>query len=178
MARARKAITDDEVRQVRKQLWWALPASLAFSALMTTHFFAGRNAIQDLLNDEPMVSIWPMSILAIPAAVMMIVASVTGIVRAIPVERAIATAQRISLWSGFLCIAVIVFALLFARPLQNYVMPKYGYQVCERTEVGATRLWFTDWVKNPKWCVPGKNLDWVREQAAKEAAAAKESAKP
>jgi hypothetical protein len=177
MARKRKVITEDEVRQVRKSLWWGIPLSLALLAWSATDFLAIPRLIGDVYAAKPMVSIWPMDALAIPFAIFLCVIMLAGIFRAIPWPAAHARAESVLLWSGFLCIAAIIFALVFARPLQHYVMPKYGYQVCERTEVGATRLWFTDWVKNPKWCVPGKNLEWVREQAAKEAAA-KETVKP
>jgi hypothetical protein len=168
VAHKRPEITEDEVRQVRKALWWTAPVFFTFAALPLWLFFSSSFAIIDVIANEPMVSVWPMSTLAVPLALMMLVALATGIFRALPWPIAHARAERIGLALGFVCIATIVLALVFANPLQNYIMPKYGYYKCERTEVGATRVWFTDWVKHPKWCVPGKKLDWVREQAAKE----------
>ncbi|WP_280190302.1 hypothetical protein [Delftia sp. PS-11] len=43
-------------------------------------------------------------------------------------------------------------------------MPKLGYTRCNILE-GHPNMYFTDWVKNPDWCVRGKSREWVREQA-------------
>jgi hypothetical protein len=43
-------------------------------------------------------------------------------------------------------------------------MPKLGYTRCNILEDHPT-IYFTDWVKNPDWCVRGKSREWVNEQA-------------
>ncbi|SDL28050.1 hypothetical protein SAMN04489709_1385 [Paracidovorax citrulli] len=43
-------------------------------------------------------------------------------------------------------------------------MPSIGYTQCHVLQ-GQPTLWFTDWVRDPAWCVKGKSLDWVNEQA-------------
>jgi hypothetical protein len=48
--------------------------------------------------------------------------------------------------------------------LQNHFMPRLGYSQCTELQ-GNPTLWFTDWVKHPAWCVSGKTLEWVTEQA-------------
>jgi hypothetical protein len=172
------SISHDQAVEIRRKLWYLIPGLFFFFVLAAHESLTFLALIRDVVSGEPLVSVRPASFVAIPAALLMLEAIFSSIFRAMPQQTAVYWTLRIAIWTGFFTALSVLVALLFARPLQHYVMPKYGYQVCERTEVGATRLWFTDWVKNPKWCVPGKNPDWVREQAAKEAAAAKESAKP
>src|SRR5258708_8116230 len=65
-------------------------------------------------------------------------------------------------------IAVGVFIMFFCifaiTPFQYYSMPKLGYTRCNILEDHPT-IYFTDWVKNPDWCVRGKSREWVNEQA-------------
>ena len=65
-------------------------------------------------------------------------------------------------------IAVGVFIMFFCifaiTPFQYYAMPKLGYTRCNILEDHPT-IYFTDWVKNPEWCVRGKTREWVKEQA-------------
>ncbi|SFD72103.1 hypothetical protein SAMN04489710_105160 [Paracidovorax konjaci] len=72
-------------------------------------------------------------------------------------ERAFTIAVRAS---GLVMLLIPVTSLL-----QRLYMPSIGYTVCPVLQ-GSPTLWFTDWVRDPAWCVPGKSLDWVIEQAA------------
>jgi hypothetical protein len=65
------------------------------------------------------------------------------------------------LWLGG---SLLFFVLLLARPLQQHYMPKMGYFECGLLR-GNPTLYSTDWIKNPAWCVKGKDRDWVFEQA-------------
>ena len=88
-----------------------------------------------------------------------------GIIHAIPCKiSTIKLVDRILLWSGLFGIGLIIFCVLVITPLQSYSMPKLGYTPCNILEDHPT-MYFTDWVKNPDWCVRGKSREWVREQA-------------
>lgn len=54
---------------------------------------------------------------------------------------------------------------------QRFYMPSIGYTQCHALQ-GQPTLWFTDWVRDPAWCVKGKTLDWVNEQARAPASSA------
>lgn len=56
------------------------------------------------------------------------------------------------------------FCIFAITPFQYYAMPKLGYTRCNILENHPT-IYFTDWVKNPAWCVRGKSREWVKEQA-------------
>jgi hypothetical protein len=43
-------------------------------------------------------------------------------------------------------------------------MPNLGYSLCNILK-GHPNIHFTDWVKNPDWCVRGKSREWIKEQA-------------
>ncbi len=58
----------------------------------------------------------------------------------------------------------MITCLLVITPLQYYAMPKLGYTRCNILEDHPT-IYFTDWVKNPDWCVRGKSREWVNEQS-------------
>lgn len=61
-------------------------------------------------------------------------------------------------------ISTALISLIFITPLQYYAMPKLGYTRCNILE-GHPTIYFTDWVKNPEWCVRGKSREWVKDQA-------------
>ena len=122
----------------------------------------------------PIVRIWPGSIIKYPLPVLLLAGIISGIFRAIPWPQAFEYMQRVLVWLLWPFLATMAFAMIGVPPLSSYYMSTHGYHRCERFELGATRRWFTDWVKDPKWCVPGKGADWVKEQAAKEAKEAAE----
>jgi nitric oxide reductase large subunit len=94
-----------------------------------------------------------------------IFALASAILRAIPASPA--TLNQLGRCANFLMLAglpLLLFVVLLARPLQEHYMPKLGYFECGLLH-GNPTLWFTDWIKNPAWCVKGKDRDWVFEQA-------------
>jgi len=58
----------------------------------------------------------------------------------------------------------MITCLLVVTPSQYYAMPKLGYTRCILED--HPTIYFTDWVKNPAWCVRGKRREWVKEQAS------------
>ena len=69
----------------------------------------------------------------------------------------------------FISIALTVVAWIVAAVGTTPLLESYGYHRCVglRGEESATDV-ISAWVRDPKWCQPGKGVDWVREQAAKE----------
>ena len=147
---------------------------LAFVWLPVVYFFQTLDLIRDVHAGEPIVSVWPMIATPIPAAIFFLTAVIVFVFRAIPWPQAFEYMQRVLVWLLWPFLATMAFALIGARPLSSYYMSTHGYHRCELFADAATRRWFTDWVKDPKWCVPGKGADWVKEQAAKEAKEAAE----
>ncbi|MCZ2135598.1 MAG: hypothetical protein LC098_09260 [Burkholderiales bacterium] len=170
MARKRATISDDDVQRVRKALWLVIPLMLAFVWLAVIYFFQTLGLIRDVDAGESIVSVWPTIATPIPAALFFLTVIIVGVFRAIPWPQAFDYAQRVLVWLLWPLLVAMAFDVIGVPPLSSYYMSTHGYHRCERFELGATRRWFTDWVKDPKWCVPGKGSDWVKEQAAKEAA--------
>lgn len=79
-------------------------------------------------------------------------------------ERTLKIAERIFALSVFTGTGVVLLCSFVIAPLQYYAMPKLGYTRCNILEDHPT-IYFTDWVKNPDWCVRGKSREWVNEQA-------------
>lgn len=68
----------------------------------------------------------------------------------------------------YICTGVCLFLLLIQPFATRYVMPKYGYHICQKLD-GGLSIWHNDWVRNPDWCVRGKTREWVRAMALREA---------
>ena len=172
VARKRPTVTEEEAHMARKGLLWMMLFFFAFVAFIFVSF--PEVTVLDVPNEvragAPIVSIWPGTIMIFPVLVLLLASIISGIFRAIPWPQAFEYMQRVLVWLLWPTLATMAFSLIGVPPLSSYYMSTHGYHRCERFELGATRRWFTDWVKDPKWCVPGKGADWVKEQAAKEAA--------
>jgi len=155
----------------RKGLLWGVPLCFALIAFAFVTF--PEVTVLDVPNEvragAPIVRIWPGTIIKFPFSILLMTVIVTGVFRAIPWPVAYVRAERVLLWVTLASMAVGAFAVIGVPPLSSYYMSTHGYHRCELFADAATRRWFTDWVKDPKWCVPGKGPDWVKEQAAKEA---------
>lgn len=61
-----------------------------------------------------------------------------------------------------------IFALLIGMPVATFLqyryMPLLGYSPCNILQ-GNPNKWSNDWVRNPQWCVRGKDRAWVKEQS-------------
>lgn len=67
-----------------------------------------------------------------------------------------------------ICIGASLLLLLVQPVVTRYVMPKYGYHICQKLD-GGLSMWHNDWVRNPDWCVRGKTREWVRAMALRDA---------
>ncbi|WP_208912622.1 hypothetical protein [Paracidovorax avenae] len=154
-----------DVKQIRKALWWGLPlsAALGAGALMMVGYIAVP-MFQDIFARAPGVRIAPAVLLAPFLAVVCFMGMVVSSMRAIPCRASLI--KRFE-FAANLSIAASTIALLLVPVTsiaQRFYMPSIGYTQCHALQ-GQPTLWFTDWVRDPAWCVKGKSLDWVNEQA-------------
>jgi hypothetical protein len=155
-----------EIQHARKVITWASPIVLLAIALWVWAIFAELiPTLRHIVNDGPVIRIYAGS----PAVPLLVIASVVSIVmavlKAIPVQVAVfkkAVRWTVISWIG--TTVVLLLSVLLARPVQQSSFPKNGYTECDQLH-GNPTIWFTDWVKNPAWCVKGKRREWVFEQA-------------
>jgi hypothetical protein len=123
--------------------------------------------LYDIATRAPMLRIYPVSIAGPSAVLFLALTYIVFIIKAIPIPVPNAVPKSImkaALAFIFVSALIFIFALIFSRPLQRYYFPKHGYTQCELLTGNPTYM-FTDWVKNPAWCVKGKDREWVFEQA-------------
>lgn len=163
-------ISHHEVQKVRKAMRIGLPSIIIF--LFLCCFVVAPElyrSINDLVNSSPAVrlSVAATSVFfALPLALIMLLLSAF---KGIPIK-----------WSGVEFLVKLLNINVFAAALfmvvgvpvltllQYHYMPKLGYSKCNELQ-GHPTMWFNDWIKNPEWCVRGKDRTWVLEQAQRQA---------
>lgn len=168
---------NNEVVAARKMLsGWPMVSTVLLIPMTYYGMFHLISEIQRLQADAPVIRVYAASILS-PLVGMLVVAALASLIaRAIPASPTVLhnmgrCINFLMLWG---CAPPLLFVVFLARPLQQHYMPKLGYSECGLLH-GNPTLWFTDWIKNPAWCVKGKDRDWVFEQAK---LAEEKSAKP
>ncbi|ABM33826.1 hypothetical protein QRO11_13860 [Paracidovorax citrulli] len=161
-------IDRQELLKIRKAMVIGLP-SIVFVIFLCCFFVLPEvfRSINDLLNDSPVVriSVAGSSVFfALPLALIMLVLAAS---KAIPIK-----------WNGadffvrllniniFVAGAFMVIGMPALTLAQYHYLPTLGYSKCNELR-GHPTMWFNDWVKNPEWCVHGKDRAWVMEQAQK-----------
>ena len=160
-------VAADEVRQARKTLILFVPlAGLLLAGLGLEFIPQWFATINDVIARAPVVRIgWadPLALVVFPLLLVILLAVV---LKAIPTGQTLAPLLarciHLLLIVGTLVLVVVLPALRF---LQDDYMSSIGYSECG-TLRGNPTIWFKDWVKDPVWCVPGKDLEWVRKQAS------------
>ncbi|SDC77292.1 hypothetical protein SAMN05192589_103191 [Paracidovorax valerianellae] len=150
---------------------FAIPATVLMSGLCGYFtFWAIPDLVNALRESAPVVRIWPVLMLApamLPLALLtLILLPMKGMQVG---KRIVARSTR---WINVLVVLNGVSLLLMASTstlLQSHFLPPMGYEKCADLQ-GQPSLWFTDWVRDPAWCVKGKSLEWVNEQARTAAA--------
>lgn len=154
-----------DIQQIRKSLLWGVPLSALVGAgsLWLGHEAVVRT-VQQIAAGAAGVRIAPAAQLAPFLVVLCILGIVVGIMRAIPLsDGPIRRAERA--FNITVAASAIAFLLVPVTSIaQRFYMPSIGYTQCHALQ-GQPTLWFTDWVRDPAWCVKGKSLDWVNEQA-------------
>ncbi|GKT21433.1 hypothetical protein [Acidovorax sp. SUPP3334] len=154
------------IQQIRQGLIWGIPLCLGVAAgciLMISHEIVPT--LKAIASIAPAVRISPAAQLAPFIAVTCLIGMVVACMRAIPCsDRVIKSSERAAniavIASGVALLMVPVTAVSV-----RYYMPSLGYTICADLQDNPT-MWFTDWVRDPAWCVKGKSLDWVNEQAS------------
>lgn len=153
-------------QQIRKKLWWMLPFFSAMACLAWVATFAFVvPAFHELLQLTPSVRIEPAGLLAPVFGLLCTVIVVLSLLRAIPYNGI--WSKRLEWFMNGIVLSAggVMVVIVFSSTLvQNHYMPQLGYSRCDLLE-GNPSLWFSDWVKNPDWCVQGKTREWVNEQA-------------
>ena len=133
-------------------------------------FFPGilrdeMDTLRGIATDAPMLRIYPLMIMMPTSFALVVVVYVGLLLAAIPIRLSIGKIiGRFVLFLIWFTFLLMLIGLIFGRPVQQYYFPKHGYTQCDQLH-GNPTIWFTDWVRNPAWCVRGKDRSWVFEQA-------------
>ena len=118
-----------------------------------------------LARKAPVVRFTTFSVLTVFLAAIVALLTITLSAKAVPCnERLTGALMRVLNVLAFVSFGVMVVFALASAPLQRHYLPQLGYSTCNALK-GNPSVWFTDWVRNPDWCVKGKSLEWVNEQA-------------
>ncbi|MFD1841366.1 hypothetical protein [Paracidovorax cattleyae] len=156
---------NQETRNVRKTIWFGLPLSMAFLILC---YLIGIpeifQSITDLREGSPSVRISVAALSLVIFIPLILIMMPLSILKAIPIRRGVDFLVKLLNFGVFAAAAFMVIGMPLLTLVQYNYMPKLGYSKCNELR-GHPTIWFNDWVKNPKWCVPGKDRAWVLEQA-------------
>lgn len=156
-----------DAKTVRKAMWWITPLFLgiATSGILATQYGL-IPTFREIASLAPVVRIAPVSQMAPFMALTFLVALVLGAMRAIPCsDNSIKKFERFFIFALLLNVFVMLL-IPVTSVAQRFYMPFIGYSICTDLKDNPA-MWFTDWVRNPDWCVKGKSRDWVNEQASK-----------
>ncbi len=153
-----------DIPALRRTMLWSTPLFIGISAScvwVTLHGVV--QVFQGIAARAPVVRIAPAAQLAPFVAVVCIMAIVLGAMRvALCREAAIAKFER-AFTIAVLASGLVMLLIPVTSIAQHYYMPSIGYTPCHTLQGQPTR-WFTDWVRDPAFCVKGKSPDWVNEQ--------------
>ena len=160
-------VTAEEVKQARKVLLLFVPVAVLMLAGLGLEFIPQWFAtMDDLIARAPVIRIGWADPLALVVFPLLLVILVTVALKAVPTGQkwtpVLARCIHVLLVIGTL---VLFLVLPVIRFLQDDYMSSIGYAECNALK-GNPTIWFKDWVKDPAWCVPGKDLEWVRHQAS------------
>ncbi len=154
-----------DVARIRKTLIWGIPLYLGLatgSILMVAYIMVPT--IEGVVERAPVVRIGPAVQVAPFVAAFCLVGVVVASMRAIPCSDRIIKPFERAFIATVLAGVVAMLLIPVTAALARSRMPSIGYTQCHVLQ-GQPTLWFTDWVRDPAWCVRGKSLDWANEQA-------------
>lgn len=154
-----------DVARIRKTLIWGIPLYLGLatgSILMVAYIMVPT--IEGVVERAPVVRIGPAVLVAPFVAAFCLLGVVVASMRAIPCSDRIIKPFERAFIAAVLAGVVAMLLIPVTAALARSRMPSIGYTQCHVLQ-GQPTLWFTDWVRDPAWCVRGKSLDWVNEQA-------------
>lgn len=157
----------NNIQEIRKFLPKMYAVFLATAVLCYLTSFGGFfEQWFGLYRRTPVVRFTTFSVLTVFLAMIVALLTVTLSAKAIPCgERLTGALMRLLNVLVFVSFGVMVVLMLVSTPLQRHYLPQLGYSTCNALK-GNPSIWFTDWVRNPEWCVRGKSLEWVNEQGS------------
>lgn len=154
-----------DVEKLRRNLWYIVPMFSAMAALCLWMTWDLVTLMQHIAARAPMVRFWPGAVIGPVGLVFFGAALILALVRATAYEGPFTRMlDKVLLYSGLVQVGLIGLIFFASSIAQNHVMPARGYTQCSLLQ-GNPSLWFTDWIQNPNWCVSGKDMAWVLEQA-------------
>jgi hypothetical protein len=157
-----------DVERLKGMLWWGLPLMVGSIALCVWGFALDvPRMYTELRQQAPSLRIRSGSLLMPFGALMFFSMLVLTPLRIWKFQTLGAWVERYLLIGSLIaCVVAAPIILIGGHFLQQAYLPDRGYTECNKLS-GAPSVYFTDWVKNPAWCVYKKDHAWVREQAAK-----------
>ncbi|GKT21895.1 hypothetical protein [Acidovorax sp. SUPP3334] len=157
-----------EILDLRKRLWLGIPAIFLMLGLA---YLVGmpeiKTTVSDLMNQSATVRISVAVFGTFFLVPLLILVLIIVVLKCIPIRwggmNFIVKLLNINIFAAAAFMIVGVPVLTF---LQYHYMPQLGYSKCNILR-GHPNMWFNDWVKNPEWCVQGKDRAWVLQQAQK-----------
>ena len=159
------------VKVTRRELllgWGAFPVLLLVTPLMVwcTHHVLFMESIR-VWEGAPVLRIY-WGALALPFLVIFLMALVGALIyRATDPESEIIfrhTSKIMMVTLAYMAFPSFILSPILTQLFQRYHLPEHGYTKCNLLQ-GNPAYHFSDWVKNPAWCVRGKDREWVFEQA-------------
>ncbi len=154
-----------DVHHIRKLIRWGIPLYVGLVAgawLMTRHALVPM--VQDIMSRAPVVRITPGMHLMPCVVAFGSLAIVVMVMRAVPCRASLIRPFELAAHWAVAASAIALLLIPVVAIAPRYYMPRIGYTQCHALQ-GQPTLWFTDWVRDPAWCVKGKHPDWLNEQA-------------
>jgi len=154
-----------DIHQIRKLIRWGIPLYLGLvvgGLLMIRHALVPM--VQDVVSRAPVVRITPGMHLMPFIVAFCSLGIVVMVMRAIPCRASLIKKLELAANLSVAASAIALLLIPVVAIVQRYYMPSIGYTQCHVLQ-GQPTLWFTDWVRDPAWCVKGKSPDWLNEQA-------------
>jgi hypothetical protein len=153
---------------MKRSLWWFLPLVVGSIALCVWGFAIDVPRMYvELQQQAPSLRIRIGSLLMPFGAFMFCAILLLMPLRIFRIEKYAVWVEKYLLLGSLIALFIAAPTVLIGgHILQQAYLPDRGYTECNKLS-GAPSAYFTDWVKNPAWCVYKKDHGWVREQAAK-----------
>ncbi len=154
-----------DVARIRKTLIWGIPLYLGLatgSILMVACIMIPT--MEGVAERAPVVRIAPAVQVAPFIAAFCLLGIIVASMRAVPCSDRFIKPFEHAFIAVVLAGGVAMLLIPATAALARFQMPRIGYTPCHLLQGQPTR-WFTDWVRDPAWCVEGKSPEWVNEQA-------------
>lgn len=162
---------EPEIIRLRKFLPIFLPTAALMTAVCIFSIIPNiTDAYHDIVNRSPIIRITIGYVLVIPVLPLMLLTSVVLVMKSVSIDGLILNALiKIINYLVFISALFLLILVPAGKYYEYLYLEGIGYHQCNQLR-GRPTMWFNDWVKNPEWCVRGKDRAWVLEQAQLQAA--------